>query len=466
MRDVKILGYHRLRDAFAPLAPRLWCNIASVAAVHPLRGEIDYGPANAYLFAAADHPSATREITLGFPLWRESGYFAARPSLISQIISQGRLTGISDAEGVAHFLAELAPTRSGPASSVYIGARERTLLRRELPGLLAEPPLRETPSGAEAPRSPSTLSSAPATPGPGAFLTAPPHRRNDGSTAWELAFDSADHGYLAHHLVNGEPTVPGTFLLAAAAEAALALHSGTVPTALLDASFDTFVRPSTDHTRRRYTLTARSTPGPGTQTVLVELHGTTAFRGHELPTRRHFSVRVALTAGPHPEPAGLPASARDTVQESLPLPPDPYYFPTSPVHLTGPFVNTRRWRSAAEESTALWIPPGDVFERHPVLSRLTLPALLLCATLRARTLQPDARHTRNVVAPRNISRIDLTTPGNDQTLALAHPQGITTRYDRQRDTYSATAPDAAVLLRITGFQGAPLGSVGPQSATD
>ncbi|QNP74897.1 SDR family oxidoreductase [Streptomyces roseirectus] len=442
VRDVKILGYHHLRTAFADLDPRLWCNIASVAAVQPLRGEIDYGPANAYLSAVPHHLSTVREITLGFPLWRDSGYFASRPALIGQIVDGGRLTGISDTEGIAHFLAALAPHPT--PSGVYLGARERDLMRTEQPGLLDDDP---------SPQWRRTLDPGqPDTPRSGAFLTSTPRRPGDGCATWDIDLAPDHHTYLVHHTVHGEPTVPGTFLLAAAVEAALALRPGCAPTALLDASFEVFVRPSTTRATRRYTLTAHPGQDPDDDTVLVELHGTTRLRGHVLPRRRHFTVRVAFTQAP----ATHRQTPRHPTETATPLPPDPYYFADSPVHLTGLFANTRRWRNTPTGPTALWRPPGTAYEDHPVLRRLPLPALLLCATLRTRTLVPDAEQRRDVVAPRRIARIDLPVPANDHTLSIAYPHGITTHHSPAEDTYTALAPDGTLLLRVTGFEGASL----------
>lgn len=444
VRDVKVRGYHHLRDAFAPLNPRLWCNIASVAAAHPLRGEIDYGPANAFLTAAADHPLRTRELTIGFPLWRDSGYFATRPSLIAEITSQGRLTGITDTEGTAHFLAELAAARTHPKASIYLGKRERHLLHRERPGLLHD-------TAAQPPGTPSAHLAGATSP-QHALLTGYGRPGADGSTEWDLHLDTDRHSYLAHHLVNGRPTMPGTFLLAAAAEAAQALHPGQPVTAVRDASFDVFVRPTNDSTR--YLLRARDTSTLEEQSVAAEVYSMATFRGVQLPARRHFTAHIVLgTPHPGPEPPGAAAGSES---QPDPLPPDPYYFPIAPVYLTGPFVNTRRWRSTSTGPAALWKPPSDTFELHPTLRQLPLPALLLCAVLRTRTLETNPDGTRHVVVPRHIARIGLYTQGSDHRLTLDHPEGITTRYHRNDGSYSATSPDGTVLLHITGFKGTRL----------
>ncbi|WP_353940138.1 SDR family oxidoreductase [Streptomyces sp. HUAS MG91] len=461
VRAVKITGYHLLREAFAELRPRLWCNIASVAAVHPLRGEIDYGPANAYLAAAADHPDSTGEITLGFPLWSESGYFAAQPDLAARVAAHGRLTGITDAEGVAHFLAEIAPDRGGPAAGVYLGTRERELMREELPGLLAQEEGRATDArrGASAG---ATVTAAPAEDESPAFLTAAARPGPEGGVRWELDLDGPDHDYLAHHTVRGRPAVPGTFLLAAAAEAALALHPGSTPTRIVDASFNAFVRPSHGRTRHTYTLSARTLPGSGPTTVVVDIHGQMELGDHRPPDRHHFRAHIVLDdpntvvhRDPAPDDPGL--SGRN-------LPPDPYYFATSPVHLTGPFANTWRWRDTERGPTSLWRPSAESFSRHPLLSRLPVPALLLCAVLRTRTLRPNAAGGHDVVAPRHIDRIDLGDPGSDQHMARIHPQGLTLHHDTDDNSYSAADTEGLVLVHISGFTGAVLPSTPPAGA--
>ncbi|MEU9190801.1 hypothetical protein AB0D14_41160 [Streptomyces sp. NPDC048484] len=272
------------------------------------------------------------------------------------------------------------------------------------------------------------------------MLRGPGRPTEDGSIEWDLDLDAGRHSYLAHHLVNGHPTMPGTFLLAAAAEAAQTLHPGQPVTAVRDASFDVFVRPTND--RARYTLRARDTSTPQEQRVTAEVY---------------FTAHIVL--GLH-RAVAAPLDPADPEPQADPLLPDLYYFPTAPVYLSGPFVNTRRWRSTPDGPAALWKPPSDAFRLHPVLRRLPLPALLLCAVLRARTLETPPDGTRQVVVPRHIACIDLrSTRGNDHQLTLDHPKGITTRYHRNDGSYSATAPDGNVLLRITGFEGTRLGRV-------
>ncbi|MET8573378.1 SDR family oxidoreductase [Streptomyces sp. NPDC005012] len=455
VRDVKITGYHLLRDAFTRPRPRLWCNVASVAAVHPLRGEIDYGPANAYLAAAADLPGTTGEITLGFPLWRESGYFAAQPALADRLTAHGRLTAVGDAEGVAHFLGEMGPDRAGPGSSVYLGARELGLLRAELPGAVADG---EEDGGADADRASrgarevrSTGASTGRTSGRPVFLSGDVRSGPAGDAWWALDLDGPEHGYLGHHLVRGRPAVPGTFLLAAATEAALALHPGSTPARIVDASFEAFVRPSQGPARRAYTLRARTDGGAGPTTVSVTVHGgTAATAGHSGREHRCFAARVVLDDQLSEEcvpPLSGPVR---------PLPPDPYYYPDSPVRLTGPFVNTWRWRDTRSGPAALWRPRPEALRVRSALARLPVPGLLLCAMLRSRTLVPAEGGTHEVVVPRHISRVDLYAPCSDTDLALAHPQGLTVHHDPVEDVYRAVDATGAVLVRISGFRGVVL----------
>ncbi|MGW0931418.1 SDR family oxidoreductase [Streptomyces sp. NPDC002644] len=454
VRDVKITGYHLLRDAFTRPRPRLWCNVASVAAVHPLRGEIDYGPANAYLAAAADLPGATGEITLGFPLWRESGYFAAQPALADRLTAHGRLTAVGDAEGVALFLGETAPDRAGHGSSVYLGERELSLLRAELPALVAD---EEEADGAAADHASrgarglhTTGSSTGRTSGRPVFLTGDVRPGPDGEVRWALDLDGPEHGYLGHHLVRGRPAVPGTFLLAAAAEAALALHPGGTPTRIVDASFEAFVRPSQGPARRAYTLRARTDCGAGPTTVSVTVHGGTATAGPAGREHRCFAARVVL--GDPPSEERVPPLSGPV----RPLPPDPYYYADSPVRLTGPFVNTWRWRDTGSGPAALWRLRPEALRGRSALERLPVPGLLLCAMLRSRTLVPGGGGTHEVVVPRHISRVDLYAPCSDADLALAHPQGVTVHHDSLDDVYRAVDATGVVLLRISGFRGVVL----------
>ncbi|MFF5900865.1 SDR family oxidoreductase [Streptomyces argenteolus] len=384
VREVKSTGYHLLREAFARPRPRLWCNVASVAAVHPLRGEIDYGPANAYLAAAADLPEATGEVTLGFPLWRESGYFAApRPS------QTGSPRTVAHRRRRCRGRGALPPgERPGPCRTWfqrYLGERERALLRGELPALLAREEEHGTAQDRASRRAPeprTTGMSAGRTSGQPVFHTGDVRSGSDREAWWELDLDGPEHRNLGHHLVRVRPAVPGTFVLAAATEAALALHPGSTPAWIVGASFEAFVRPSQGLARRAYTLRARTEGGAGPTTVSVTIHGGTAMTGHAAREHPCFAARVVLDDPPSAE--RVPPLAGPV----RPLPPDSYSYPDSPVRLTGPLVNTWRWRDTGSGPAALWRPRPETLRGQSMLEGLPVHGPLRCAALRARTLVP------------------------------------------------------------------------------
>src|SRR5690606_34344769 len=56
-------------------------------------------------------------------------------------------------------------------------------------------------------------------------------------------FDDEKDSYLQHHLVRGKPTLPGTFMLEMAAQAAKAMRPDLQIVEIRNASFQKFIRP-------------------------------------------------------------------------------------------------------------------------------------------------------------------------------------------------------------------------------
>ncbi|MFB9908783.1 SDR family oxidoreductase [Allokutzneria oryzae] len=129
VRDTKLLGYLNLRRAFAGREPVRWFNFGSLLAVLGWPGEADYCSGNDVLNAAASwqrHFAGTTETTLSWALWTESG-FASQPVIRDLLLRQNALTGLSDADGLALFEAELSGVDSGPEVT-YLGAAELQLV--------------------------------------------------------------------------------------------------------------------------------------------------------------------------------------------------------------------------------------------------------------------------------------------------------------------------------------------------
>ncbi len=453
VRDVKINGYHLLREAFASLAPRLWCNIASVAAVHPLRGEIDYGPANAYLAAAADLSGAAREITLGFPLWRESGYFAAQPALAARIAAHGRLTGITDAEGVAHFLAELAPGHDGPGAGVYLGMRERALLQAELPGLLAsaERQAAELGPGREAKgtrphrpgqRSPGTATrhSSPARPAPG------PTAAPGGTSTWTapITATSRTTWCAAVGRFQGLSSWPPRWRrLSPSTPAALPSGSSTPPSRRSCAP-----RKAAPGARTPCGPAPSRAPDPPPSASV----STAGLRWPDTPRRNvAASAPVSSSARGRPPRTGL-SRCRDRPVSCLP---------------TRTTTRTHRYTSRDRSPT-----PGAGATRRAGRPLCGGPARPLWTNTPSGTpsrARPAAvrraagphspargrRHSRGR-GPRPHRTHRSLRPHSDRDLARTHPDGLTVHHRALDDTYEAADADGALVLRISGFRGSVL----------
>jgi hypothetical protein len=222
VRDTKVLGRLHLKAALGAHQPALWCNIGSFSGAAGAPGDTDYASGNAYLDAAAEAVTGSREITVNFTMWRQTG-MGSDPLFQEHVSRQRRFTPITTAEGTAQFLQEFAAAPRAGGASTYLGRTEREGLRSHLPGLVrTEPPAHPT----------ARLWPAWRTPCPAA----------DNGT-WACPMDPESDPHLFDHLVSGKPTVPGTFILDIAAQAAEALLPGTFASGFRDARFDTFIRP-------------------------------------------------------------------------------------------------------------------------------------------------------------------------------------------------------------------------------
>ncbi|GAV37464.1 SDR family oxidoreductase [Streptomyces acidiscabies] len=143
VRDVKLAGYHHLRDAFSGVsAPRLWCNFGSVTGLAGLPGESDYSPANDFLAGAAEAAEGDGEFTIAWTIWDETG-LGSGSVVQSYTARTARLSRMTTAEGVAHFLEELARPRRDRLVT-FVGEAEHTSFDRQFPGLRASPGLPST----------------------------------------------------------------------------------------------------------------------------------------------------------------------------------------------------------------------------------------------------------------------------------------------------------------------------------
>ncbi|MFI1524408.1 SDR family oxidoreductase [Kitasatospora cineracea] len=519
IRDVKLAGYHHLRAAFdGPLTPGLWCNFGSVTGLVGLPGESDYSPANDFLSAAAQSASDDREFTIAWTIWDETG-LGSGPVVQSYTARTARLSRMSTAEGVAHFLSELR-RRTHPEGRTdrlvtFVGTAEHHSFDTRFPGLrtpapplttpsllspappLPAPPLPSPalPSSAPPLPTPAFLSPAPSLPTP-AFLSsapslpttalsapipgllgAPVHRQPDHAV-WELLLDLDTHAFLRHHLVDDRPTVPGVVLADLAVQAARTLARDSADTSLLPPlpllgidrlAFRSWVRARTDGRPARFRIEAHRRPTRWGCAVRVSVRSdVVAPDGRVLATdREHFRATVRLGGPPplpvpHALPPALTATTTATTATATATATDPYYDPASPVLLTGPFRATRDWRATPTGTAAHWRPDPAALAALP---RLSTPAVLLDSLARTPSLAPgpDGRHP--VAVPHHIERITLHLPGDDHDLLHHHPEGLHLHHSPATGTSTATTPDGhRVVAQITGLHTTVLTHLPPSTA--
>ncbi|MEU4744255.1 SDR family oxidoreductase, partial [Actinosynnema sp. NPDC023658] len=431
VRDTKVLGHLHLRSALGSEQPPLWCNIGSYSGTAGAPGDTDYASGNAYLEATAETAAGFDEITVGFTMWRQTG-MGSDALYQEHVSSEARFTPVSTAEGTAQFLGEIAAAAQAGGTSVYLGSTERDRLRRDFPGLVhyeppADPTSRLWPSWRSSPREPGT------------------------SGEWAHPMVPEDEPHLRDHLVDGEPTVPATFILDLAAQAAEALVPGMTTTGFRDARFDTFLRPFSRSRPaplriRARVVRQRSGDGCGTA-VAVSVHSDTLGPdGRMRPGGlRHFETEVLLSPGPRPD-----APRWDPPVLAAPVPAeDPYAVPGAPVSLRGPFRNLSHCFVDGSSARGSWTPE---LAGYPGLRTMTTPALLMCAALRTSALRPAGGGRQPLFVPRSVSRIHLHADGaNDHDLLLRHGHGLVVSVDRD-GVHRAVTPTGRLLLEVSGVE--------------
>ncbi|MDX3385867.1 SDR family oxidoreductase [Streptomyces niveiscabiei] len=461
VRDVKVAGYHHLRDAFSGVsAPRLWCNFGSVTGLVGLPGESDYSPANDFLAGAAEAAGNDGEFTIAWTIWDETG-LGSGSVVQSYTARTARLSRMTTAEGVAHFLDELARPR-GDRLVTFLGEAEHASFDRQFPGLRDSPALPPSPG----PRNPPGRRSASGLPGsPGVpispelpaspalpashGLPASPERPGSpgllgepsGPGLWQFSLDVRTHPFLLDHMIDGRPTLPGVMLADLAVQAARALVPGLPVRAVENLVFSAWVRARPDGTPAAYRVTARAGGGTGPRSVAVVVRSdTVAPDGRVLARdREHFRAVVRLGGpAPLPVPTGEPGADWPAVT-------DPYYQDTSPALLTGVFRATEDWRAGPGGSSCRWRPGAG-------LPRLGTPCVLLDSLARTRWL------ARTAAVPRRATRIALHTDADDTSLARAHPEGLVLSHCAATGVCTARTADGRVLAQITGLTGTELTS--------
>ncbi|MBI0294050.1 SDR family oxidoreductase [Streptomyces sp. PRKS01-29] len=451
IRDLKLDSYLHLKRALRAAPPRLWCNFGSLLGYFGQLGEADYAAANDFLAAAATHTRATGretdEFTIGWTLWEGVG-MGANELTKAYYERAGSYSNMAIAEGIHHFVQELhAPVRR--PSVVHLGAAERATVERFYPGYLEITGEAERPVTGEAER-------------PGFFL-----RRlvesDERSVVYECPFDLDTDGYLEHHTVRGEATLPGTFVTELAAEAARALVPGKRVIAFEDLRFEHFLRVYRDIPAGPRRIRAELVDSPGEVTVVqVRITEDVVAPGGVVlvKDRVHFLARVLLDT----EAPTAPRWEEWPAGEETPVP-DPYHQPGSPVRLTGPFVSTTDTRIHPRGKRARYAP--DIAAGDPVWSRFTVPSILLDGLARVGVLDLVDGHLVPVAAPLSIRRIDLYEEISDHDLAASGegvdlfvtPPGFDLTADTISNRFVAVRPDGRMLLQMKDMRATLIGYI-------
>ncbi|AOI65314.1 beta keto-acyl synthase [Burkholderia territorii] len=450
VRDIKVRGYWNLRRAFGTRQPRLWCNFGSFIGLTGQAGETDYASGNDFLNTQASYHRAALghdEFTIGWTLWRSVG-LGANPVTRAFLEKSGLFTSMRTAEGQHHFMRELGLGERAPMS-VHLGEAERRAIETHLPGYF------DLDEGARA--------AVAASHEPDFYLGAE-LARTDDSVTFERVFDLERDAYLQHHVVNGFPTLPGTFVPEVAAEAALRLVPGLKVVGFADAAFLHFLRVYDAKRPSVKRIHARIASRDGdTVQVRVRISGDVLAPGGQVLVRDkpHFEITVRLADAYAPAPIWREPAAGAFTPVA-----DPYHFDAAPVRLTGMFVSTTDtgMSDAGKQARFRLNVPGD----DPVFSRFVVPSILLDGLARVAALDHVAGDYIPLAAPMSIGRIDIYEAGNDCELSSRHASialRVTPRAfalegpASSGNRFVAVRPDGRILMQMRDVTGIVIGYV-------
>jgi NAD(P)-dependent dehydrogenase (short-subunit alcohol dehydrogenase family)/3-oxoacyl-(acyl-carrier-protein) synthase len=460
VRDVKALGYAHLRRAFAGRPPAAWCNLGSILGFTGQPGEIDYTSGNDLLASAASagRDDGCDEFTIEWTLWDSIG-LAAEPVTRGFLQRSGFSGGMSTAEGVRLFLGELdRPTRD--RVTVHLGTAEKSMLEQRFPGMraaMADAAAHPAPEPAHV--DPDWLPSAIGR----RALSASGRTFDAGERSTNYLLDLDHDPYLADHLVDNRPTLPGTFALEVAATATEELYPGRHTIAFEHVVFRKFLRlhPSRKSMALRVRATALPTAGEAAgDRVHVTITSDVRAPSGELlvadQVHADLDVLLADRAGDSRiPPRGVLDRGRPTI--------DPYLVPNPAVVLSGPMDTLRSPVRGERAGQAMFVLRSEAY-RAP-FDRFRIPALLLDGLARTSVLIGGDHTARPLVALSSIDRVDLfdarADGRNDIALATRHPRIrlIAGPDPATPGAFSgeAVAESGAVLARITGLVGVLLG---------
>ncbi|WP_078310990.1 MULTISPECIES: SDR family NAD(P)-dependent oxidoreductase [unclassified Mycobacterium] len=405
VRDIKVAGYHHLKEAFSDPPPALWCNFGSGSALLGCGGDTDYVSANEYLCAAARYEDGN-EFTPAWGLWTETGMVR---DIAEQLSRQYKFTGITNDHGAALMLSELAvphpldPVPFYGISPAFADAVPDGGCEREQSGPLLDPVEPTTRAAAE----------------------------------WVWCPSSTRDGYLAEHLFDGRPVLPAVMMLAMAAEAASSLNPELEVTGFSDLQIAAPVYADVPAAMCRVTA---ETIGP--EDVWIELRSDVVTRDGRVlvPDRLHCRVRVHLGRFSTSPPA-------QAVRSAPLLEDDPAVRPDVSAQLSGVWRTLHRSASDSAGASAICRPHAQA---NSIFARLRFPALVLDSTLRLFGYPPQPDGTQIMAVPTAAERIDFYAACTDVTLAERYPAGVDLSYDAACGRAVASA-DGRTLLTVTNL---------------
>jgi len=443
VRDVTVRGYDNLKHAIGDRIPDLWCNFGSIIGFTGQAGETDYAAANDFLATAAQYGNRGgagnhEEITLGWNLWNSVG-LGSDPVKKLFLEKSGTYTRMETEEGVHHFLRELALARHDP-STVFLGDSEVAALREISPGFNVDSKR-------------------------GRFFVDSVRKTGPGELEVERTFDIERDKYLFDHLVNGYPTLPGTFATEIGAEVASLLDQDRVVAGFDDIRFASFLRMYPAHrpsSRTRILARVMQRDDKQTSVRIRIVSDVVAPSGAMLAKdREHFTMTVRLRDELPPAPRWNPWPT----DHDGPLVPDPYHIPNPAALLTGPFVSTRQTRTHSYGRRAEYDPRSSGSE--PGFEQFLVPAVLLDGLVRVSVLDVNESGFVLLAAPLAMERIDIFETGNDADLLMANqtislyssPQSVDLEDGNSLNRCTAVTPDGRILCDIRNTTAVALGYV-------
>ena len=447
VRDLKLRGYQNLRHALRGSLPRTWCNFGSFIGLTGQSGETDYSAGNDFLTSASAWSAqydGIDEYTIGWTLWSEVG-LGSHPVFQTFLEKSGLYTKMATEEGIHHFVREVN-CASHPPSVVYMGPAEKAALTAYIPGYFA---------AADRPAS---------TGGKGSFYIGKVLTATAEEIVVERRFSLETDPYLQHHVVNGYPTLPGTFVAEIATEAALQLAPGWKVVALEDAVFSHFLRVyDTGKAGAARRIHARVAERRADQLLIHVrvLTDITSPDGRVLAKDKlHFEMNAVMRREYPAAPRWEPWNGQGEVAI-----PDPYHFPSAPVALTDMFVSTRDTRIHPAGKRATW--HLALAEDDAVFSRFVVPAIMLDGLARIAVLNYVDGDFLPLAAPASIRRIDFYESGNDMELWQRHghvdlystPRDFTFQSRQPHNRFVAARPDGAMVLQMKDVVGVVVGYI-------